>query len=193
MRKTLKFQLLFLLVIPMLFQACGDDDEITRQDLLTGTWVIESAELSDYTVTLNVGIPLTITKENASSFGEEFGPLIESFEQSLSALASELFPSGTTISFNDDNTYILTSPGDAGSINNTWSLSADEQEITVLLDDDDVADDSLDRLVFNISELSNDSLMLMLSIGDDQLQLETGDDVTVEDFTIEYTFSFNKQ
>lgn len=192
MRHISKLRLLFLLIIPMLFQACGDDDEVTREDLLTGTWVIETAELSDYTITIS---SIELTRENIQS-NPLFAAEAQTFEESLSTLSDQLFPSGTTITFSDDNTYLLANPNTSENISDSWALSANEQQITVQLGDDDVGDDSLDQLVFDITELSDNSLTLLLSIGEDDLDLslDGGDDgFTLDDFTIEYTFSFNKQ
>jgi hypothetical protein len=182
--------LLLLFITPLLFQACGDDDEVTRQDLLTGTWVIESAALSDYSITIS---NITLTRETIQT-NPLFADDADDFEALLEQLSDELFPAGTTITFNDDNTYTLANSGSPGSIQDTWALSSDEQSITVQLGDDDITDDSIDQLVFNITELSNTSLTLILTIGEDELELDLdGEGLTIDEFNIEYEFRFNKQ
>lgn len=189
MRKPIKY-LLMLFITPLFFQACNNDDEVTRKDLLTGTWVIESAALSDYSITIS---SITLTRETIQN-NPLFADDADDFEALLEQLSDELFPTGTTITFNEDNSYILANSGSAANIQDTWALSTDEQSITVQLGDDDITDDALDQLVFNITEITNTSLTLMLTIGEDELELGLdGDDLTIDEFNIEYEFRFNKQ
>lgn len=193
MTRKYKLHLLFLLTLPLLFQACSDDDELSREDLLNGTWLIQSAALSDYTVTIN-GQELSREEILASPF---LSSVAQDVEEELEDFLDELFPTGTTITFSDDNTYLLANPNTSENMTNTWTLSTDEQEVAVQLGDDSVLDDSLDELVFNISELSETSLDLLLNVGEDDLDLDldTDDDLgfSIDDYNIEYTFSFSKQ
>lgn len=191
MKLTTKYGWLPLLAVLIFLQACGDDeDELSRKDLLVGTWEIQTADLTDYTITIS-GIPLSMATIRNSPFADD----AQEFEETLASLSDQLFPAGTTINFNEDNTYLLASPATSNAVEDSWSLSADEQEITVMLGDDDITDDSLDQLIFSITELSNNSLTLLLTIDEDELELGIDGDsgFSVDAFTIEYTFSFSKQ
>lgn len=190
MKLTTKYGWLPLLAIVIFLQACGDDDELSRKDLLVGIWEIQTADLTDYSITIN-SIPLSMTTIRNSPFADD----AQVFEDTLASLSDQLFPAGTTINFNEDNTYLLTSPATSNAVTDTWSLSADEQEVTVMLGDDDITDNNLDQLIFSITELSNNSLTLLLTIDEDELELGIDGDsgFSVDAFTIEYTFSFRKQ
>jgi len=192
MKRIPKLRFLLQFVFTLTMAACSSEDEVTRQDLLSGVWIVESAELSDYTVTIN---SIELNRDNISTNPFLAGEA-QDFEALLETLTDDLFPAGTTITFNDDNTYALANANASGTITDTWTLSADEQQIVVQLGDDDTVDDDLDELVFNISELTETSLTLLLSIGEDDLDLSFEDDdleLTIDNFTIEYLFTFNKQ
>jgi len=189
MPKPIKL-LLILFIVPLFFQSCGNDDEVTRQDLLTGTWEIQSAALSDYSITIS---SITLTRETIRD-NPFFADSADDFEDILDELSDELFPSGTSITFNEDNTYILANSGSSANVQDTWTLSSDEQSIVVQLGDDDLTDDSIDELVFTISELTSNTLTVILTIGEDDLELGIeDDDLSIDDFSVEYEFRFNKQ
>lgn len=182
--KTSSRLLLFpLLALTFLFQACNDDENNTpsREELLVGTWSIQSNELTDYSFTLSQ-FPVTITKDNVQDY-PELAQYAEELENNLELLAEELFPPNTTITFSEDNTYILTND-QTTTAPQGWSLSSDEQELTLNIEDDEI-----DRLVFDIQELSNNSLDVLLILDESDLDLGVEE---VQSYTIEYTFSFTK-
>lgn len=188
MNSNSRFLILPLLALVFIFQACSDDDnnEVSREDLLTDTWEIQSKELTDYTITVNYnGVSLPITKATADALTEpqEVVAFINQFETTLEELADEFFPDNTTITFNEDNTYVIAND-QASSTPETWSLNSDEQELTI-----DINNTEIDRLVFEIQELTDNSLRVFLTIDESDFDLELEE---VERFTIEYTFSFTK-
>ncbi|WP_277487184.1 hypothetical protein [Catalinimonas alkaloidigena] len=171
-----------LLALSFLFQACSEDDEVSREDLLTGTWTIQTSELTDYSITIS---GFTLTKETIQN--TPFAGDAAEFEESLKMIADDLFPPNTTITFNDDNTYVVTNQ--TSSAPDNWALSANEQELTI-----DIENDDIQSLVFTIEELSSSALQIVLTLDETAVDLEAmgGEELEVDDFTIEYTFSFTK-
>lgn len=182
MKPNFKLFLMSLFAASFLFQACGDDDEVSREDLLIGTWTIQSNELTDYSITIS---GFTLTKESIQS--SPFADEAAEFEEDLAVIAEDLFPPNTTITFNEDNTYVVTNQ--TSSAPDDWALSSNEQELTLDIDSDDIQ-----NLVFDIEELSNTELQVVLTLDDTDIDLEAmgGEELGVDDFTIEYTFSFTK-
>ncbi len=176
--------------LPVLFaflfiQACSDDDqEMSREEVLLGTWTIQSSALTDYSITAS---GLTLTKDNVA--GSPFEAMAKEFEESLAVLADSIFPPNTVITFNDDNTYLLTNPSSSDPYQDVWALSSDEQNLTIDLDNDDVS-----NLIFDIKELTASKLGVVLTLDENDINLaeDGGDELPVDDFTIEYTFDFTK-
>ena len=176
-----------LLAVTVTLSACQDDEEPNRRDMLIGTWEIQSGELFDYSLTVS-GIPLTRSAvQGLVAFDEDLAQV----DQALEDGADILFPSGTTIAFNDDNTYLVDDQSDV--TNGSWTLSEDDQTITVQSE----TAIGTSELNFTIESLTDQQINLLLVLDRDDINLENqGIDelpAEIEDFTIEYKFSFSKQ
>jgi hypothetical protein len=179
MNTSSRLLLLPFLALMFLFQGCNDDDgEVSRREILIGAWTIETNELSDYTITVS---GFTFTKDNVQ--GSPFEAEAQELEENLELLADEIFPPNTTITFSEDNTYILTNAQNS-TAPESWSLSSNEQELTLNIDDDEI-----DRLIFDIQELTNNSLHVLLILDENDLDLGVEE---IDSYTIEYTFRFTK-
>lgn len=182
MKPNTRLLLLSLFALSFLFQACGDDEEVSRREMLVGTWTIQSKELTDYTVNVS---SLTVNKgDNLPSPLDEY---VEQFEAYLDTIANEIFPPNTTITFNGDNTYILTNQASTDPEN--WTLSTNEEQLTLDLNAADIQ-----SLRFDIQQLTNSSLQVLLTLDETDIDLQEmgGDDLGVDSFVIDYTFNFTK-
>ncbi|WPP53367.1 hypothetical protein [Catalinimonas niigatensis] len=187
MNSNARFLLLPLLALIFLFQACSDDDgdEVSRKDLLIGSWEVQTGELTDYTITIS---GITLNKETISS--TPFAAEAQMFEEALDSLADEIFPPNTIISFSEDNTYVLTNPNSQNSFQDSWALSSDEQNLTIEVENAEVS-----SLVLNIEELTANTLRVILTLDEDDITLVEEDEesgVQIDSFTIDYSFSFTK-
>lgn len=176
----------------ILVQACNNDDEgVVQNDSLAGTWEIQSAELVNYTVTV-AGITLGRQAiKNAPFLKDE----VEGLEATLGEISDQLFPMGTIIALNQDSSYLLSSPNAPTDLRSQWSQSKDQQQVSLKIDNRLLGIDGLRELTFDISELDDDSLLLLLNVSDKEIgQIpDYGNTISIDKFTIEYEFSFRKQ
>lgn len=154
--------------------------------MLIGTWEIQTGELVDYTATTELG---QITRDNIQTFA--FIPQVGEITQAMEEGADILFPPGTVITFNDDNSFVLNDQDEV--TNGTWSLSDDEKTITVQAPND-LGSNQLD---FSIASLTDQQISIALRIDENDVNLANfGVDslpIEIEAFTIDYSFSFVKQ
>ncbi|MEQ9439081.1 MAG: hypothetical protein RIG62_08525 [Cyclobacteriaceae bacterium] len=176
-----------LLVTLLIFSSCQDEEEASRRDMLIGTWEIQSGELFDYNLTVS-GVPLTRSAvQGLAALNADLAEIDKALEDG----ADILFPAGTTIMFNDDNTYLVDDQTDV--VDGSWSLSDDEQTITVQSE----TAIGTSELNFTIETFTEQQIGLLLVLDRDDINLESqGIDelpAEIEDFTIEYKFNFTKQ
>ena len=94
--------------------SCGEDEEVDREPLIIGTWTLESQNVAN--IQANVGgVPLTIPPEFISEF--------------VDSLA--IIPENSEITFNQDRTYTVKAPQQTTDASGTWSLSEDQNTITI--------------------------------------------------------------
>ncbi|MEM8965800.1 MAG: hypothetical protein AAGE93_05250 [Bacteroidota bacterium] len=171
----------------LLLAACTDEEDPNHRDLLIGTWEIQSGELADYQVTVE---GVQFNKDNIGTIAlivPQANEIIEALEEG----ADILFPSGTLISFNEDNSFTLNDQTEV--TNGTWALSDDEETITIQANNDL----GINQLGFIIRSLTNQAIDVALQIDDNDLDLEnlSGGElpIDIESFVIEYNFNFSKQ
>ncbi|MEM9671827.1 MAG: hypothetical protein ACFB15_29220 [Cyclobacteriaceae bacterium] len=167
--------------------ACSDEEDPSRRDLLIGTWEIQSGELVDYQVTIEGA---TLDRSAVQGLAV-LNPDIASVDQAIAEGADVLFPSGTTIVFNDNGQYTLNDLSDI--IENSWTLSDDEQQVTVQTG----STVGPSQLVFELEELTSQQVSFILDLDETAIDLENqgADDLPLEvdDFSIQYRFNFSKQ
>ena len=114
MNASLKFLVLLITMLPLVFvAACSDDEEdVDREPLIIGAWTLESQQISN--VTAN-GIP------NIDS-----SPLFRDYINALTIL-----PENSEITFNQDRTYTVKAPQQTSDFSGTWELSDDQSTITL--------------------------------------------------------------
>jgi hypothetical protein len=183
---THRFSLLLFASI-FLLASCSDDEDASRRDLLIGTWEIQSGELVDYQVTIEG----TTLDRSAVQGLAALNPDIAAVDQAIAEGADVLFPPGTTIVFNDNGQYTLNDQSDI--IENSWTLSDDEQMVTVQTG----STVGPSQLVFEIEELTGQQVSFILELDETAIDLENqgADDLPLEvdDFSIQYRFNFSKQ
>jgi len=180
-----------LLVFSTLFvlASCGDDEEDTsRRDLLIGSWEIQSGELVDYQVTVeNFG---QIDKDNIEAIALVL-PQVREVVETIEDGTDILFPPESLITFNDDNTFELNDQTEVSD--GTWSLSSDEENINVQVNNDL----GINQLEFYIRTLTSQVIEVDLQVDENDINLESiGVDelpADIESFSIDYSFSFQKQ
>ncbi len=145
-----QFAYWFILFVPLLFlTACGDDDD--DPVTLEGTWVLQRQELN---VLVN-GIP--ISQEQLNAFGIDLSDLE--------------IPEGSSLTFESGGVLQLNASGEP-SATGTWSLSADQQTLTL--------SQGGETLTFEVLELSANNLNIKLT---ETEQIEEGGfpiNVTIE-------------
>lgn len=187
--KSLTNQIGYLLLAALFITtSCSDDEEDpSRRDLLIGTWEIRTGELVDYSVTVE---GIEINRDNVGTIALVV-PEVNDIVQAIEEGADVLFPSGTVITFNDDNSFTLDDQTEVTT--GTWSLSDDEETITVQV----VNDLGVDQLDFSIRSLTDQQVDIALRVDEEDVNLESFDldslPVAIEGFAIDYNFSFSKQ
>lgn len=176
-----------LLVTLLIFSSCQDEEEASRRDMLIGTWEIQSGELSDYAITTELG---QVTRSTVQSFAVLYPDILE-VDQALEDGTGILFPSGTTITFNDDNSFVLDDQTEV--TNGNWLLDSDEETITVQTPNTA----GPNELKFDIASLTDQQIDITLRLTEDDVNLEEQGvenlPLEVQAFTIDYNFSFTKQ
>jgi len=177
-----------LLFVSLFFLAsCSDDEDPSRRDLLIGTWEIQSGELVDYQVTLDG----TQFDRSTIQTLAALDPSVAAVDEAIAEGADVLFPPGTTIVFNDNGQYTLNDQTEI--IENSWTLSDDEQRVTVQTG----STVGPSQLVFEIEELTGQQVSFILELDETAIDLENqgADDLPLEvdDFSIQYRFNFSKQ
>lgn len=133
MKPAKKFAWLLLLFLPVLFQACNKDEELTPEELLIGTWAFSDIEV----FAAGMKIPESL------------------YSQFLGSEYLELFSENTIAKFKPDDTYILSTSGEREIIG-TWVLSDDAKALTI-----DTGD--ADTIVFHVEALTKNSTVLTYS------------------------------
>ncbi len=182
-----KLSYLFLAFVIVLPSCKDDEDDRNRRDLLIGTWEIQTGELEGYEITIE-GVTL-----NESTIGifaaasSEVRRVVDAVEEG----ANILFPPGTTISFNADDSFVIEDETEV--TNGTWSLSDNEETITVQATNDL----GINQLEFIIRSLTDQAINVSLRIEDDDIDFEDLGEgelpANIEGFAIEYDFNFGKQ
>ena len=186
--KLFSNQLIYLFAATVfIFSSCSDDEDPSRRDLLIGTWEIQTGELVDYEVILEGASLNRSTVQGLAAINSN----IAAMDQAIENGTDILFPAGTLISFNDDNSFTLDEPNEVTT--GTWSLSDDEETVSV-----QAANDlGISQLDFSIRSLTEQTVDVALQIEDSDVNLENFDlddlPVNIDGFTIDYSFSFQKQ
>ncbi len=130
---------MLLLLAPIIFQACKDDEE--PEASLAGTWTVSDQEIK----ILAQGQDITTLAL----------ALLE--EQDIDIDSILVFPDNTRITFASDSTY-TTTPLEANQASSgTWSLDAAANSLTIF-DNSDV-----DPVIFSVQTLDKNNLVLSTS------------------------------
>lgn len=139
MKPIKKFVCLLLFSLPVLFLACSEDEELTPEELLMGTWTLSDQKFKIFA--------------NGTEIPEAMYPTFGIDPDSV-----QLFPNSTAVEFKSDNTFIFTTPDEDGIGN--WTLSSDAKTLTITAAD-------IDPLVFNVETLTANALNLTYSQEED--------------------------
>lgn len=135
MKPTKKPAWFLLFFLPVLFQACNKDEELTPKEMLIGAWTFSDQQIEVFADGMQV--PESI------------------YSQFLGPEDLELFPENTIVEFKPDNTFMISAP-DKGEGTGTWALSDDAKSLTI-----DTGD--TDAIVFHVETLTNNSAVLTYS------------------------------
>lgn len=125
--------------------SCSDDEEEAREELIIGTWLLESQEVTNIKAE---GLPLDL-----STF------LTDDNQEDLAIL-----PENATITFNQDRTYSIDDPSQTGLLTGSWELSGNGDIIT--LGGLEAAEALLgtNTLPFTIQSINTSDLSLLASV-----------------------------
>ena len=168
-----------MLLLLALVISCGKDEELLKEDQLVGSWSLESQEINNIVVTLR-GISLPV---------DEFLP--EEVQTALDTVA--VFPENATLTFNQDQTYIVTDPSSGGTLDGTWKLSEDGKQLTITGLDQASQLLGTHSLTFVIQNFTATDLSLLASVSDislDQFGVSELQGATVSG---EYQLALKKQ
>ena len=124
---TFRWSLLFMVLSIGMFSCSGDEDDVVSSSSeLTGQWSLQSnsVRLNDLDID-------TFSQDLAQKLGQ--AGLWEAIRNSFLQEVDQAFPVGSTLVFNDDNTYTDNS-GEAG----TWQLASDQLTLTNQDDESEV-------------------------------------------------------
>ncbi|MFP4090237.1 MAG: hypothetical protein ACLFUB_07945 [Cyclobacteriaceae bacterium] len=187
-----KYSILLLSFI-FLLMACSEDDETTQEDLLYGTWEIQSSELTAYSFTGSfLFFSGEIDQDNIRSI-----PVLSDYandlEDTLKAAVDEALPPGTTLTINENNDYTLNSNSYLNG-GGTWATEGNQLILNVDVDNEPF------QLAYNIEQLIEDQLIVVLTVDEQKLAELTGgvieltyEGVTIDEYSLSYTFNFTKQ
>lgn len=149
MKASLKSLALLFVVLPLAFVvSCGDDEEdINREPLILGTWTLESQKVTNVKATVSglpVGIPESVIKE-----------LVDTLT---------IIPQNSKITFNQDLTYSIKAPQRTTDASGSWSLSEDQNTITITGLEDAQTLLGSSSLAFVIQRISNTDFSLLTSV-----------------------------
>ena len=117
MNASLKFLVLLITMLSLVFvAACSDDEEdVDREPLIIGVWTLESQDITNVSATAggigNIPIPESI---------------VNSFVDTLT-----IIPENSEFTFNQDRTYTVRTPQRSSDFSGTWALSDDQNTITL--------------------------------------------------------------
>jgi hypothetical protein len=192
MNKQLTRYFLYFLALPLLW-SCGNDDEPSRENNLQGTWEIQSSELEGYSFTGSfLFFSGEIDQDNIRNI-----PVISDYandlEDTLKAAVDEALPPGTTINLNDGSDFSISSSSFLNG-NGDWSAADDRLNLNFTIDDQAFG------LDYTINQLTDRQMVLGLTVNEQTLADLVGEvielnyeGVTVDEYSVSYTFLLNKQ
>lgn len=105
----------------ILFSACQDDEDVSRQTLLIGTWSLDEQSIDKVTVS---------SGENELEFTEEeFIQFLGISGEDITVDELRLFSETTTFTFDEDGSYRINDTDNLETISGTWQLSDDESRV----------------------------------------------------------------
>lgn len=159
----------FWMIVPVLLglSACQEDEEIPRQDLLIGTWMLEDQSIEQVTVS---------SGENQLTFSEEeFIQFLAISGEDTDVESLRLFDENSTFTFSEDRTYVVEDTDGTATIAGDWSLSESETKLTF-----GIASESL---LFTILSLSQNRMQTNFTFN------EIDDGIL---YQIDFIFTFTK-
>lgn len=163
MKPAKKFICLLLFSLPVLFMACNEDDEPSREELLIGTWQLQSQKIISVIY-------------NGTEITEDKFALIES---TLGIeIPDEYFADSTTLTLDSENTYEIYEPEVDNSLSGSWSLSSNEDTLNLTLNNE--------QAFASIEELTRNKLDVVLSV--ENVEFEDG-----SQYGGKIRLSFNKE
>lgn len=161
--------IILILIAGLFFTSCSKDSDPAAD--LVGTWTFSNA-----TFDAKVG-----TKSLTQYFIDELGLTEAQAQQVLVLFNAQMQQSFTgTIQMKSDNTYTATIGGEPDS--GTWSLSSDNQKLTI--DSDTEA-----PVIFDILELSSHKVVLK---GTESVQEDLNEDTVPETITVTIEMTLTK-
>ena len=147
MNASLKFLVLLITLFPLVFVvSCSDDEEeVDREPLIIGEWILESQQISNVTangISIDVSSPL-------------FGGLIDTLT---------IIPENSEITFNQNRTYRIKAPQQTTDLTGTWELSDDQSTITLSGLEDAEALLGSSSLAFVIQTISATDFSMLTSV-----------------------------
>ncbi len=108
------FGLIGAFCLLVLVASCGEDEEVDREPLIIGEWVLASQQVSNVQANFG-GSPIGIPQD-----------FIKGFVDTL-----KIIPENSEITFNQDRTYSIKAPQQTTDLTGTWELSDDQSTITL--------------------------------------------------------------
>ena len=174
-------------IVAMLFVvtcmvSCGDDEEVLKEDQLTGNWSLESQEIRNVTA-------------NAQGFSFPLDDVPE-VRNLLDTIA--IFPENATITFNENKSYVVTDPSISdNALQGTWSLDETGETLTINGLDDASQFLGSNSLSFTIQEFTDTNLSLLASIPDitlpDDIDIPNVPNIGTISLSADYQLDLKKQ
>lgn len=119
--KYLKKSFWAIAILWMISSSCKDDDEVSRQSLLIGTWSLDGQSINKVTVSSGDN-KLELTEE-------EFIQYLAIEGENINAEELRLFSVNTTFVFSEDSAYRLESTNTSETTSGTWELTENQNQL----------------------------------------------------------------
>ena len=140
--------------------SCSDDEEqVTRQEQVVGTWSLSSQKVTNIEVTTVVGgIPITLPVSDIPFISEEQKEILDTLK---------VLPEDVVFVFEADQTYTANSASAGSSaLTGDWSLSDDGQQLTLTGLDQASQVLGTNSLTFTIQSFTGSAMSLLASVND---------------------------
>lgn len=146
--KNAGYFILFLL--PFFLLACNKDETgLSREELLTGRWKLQSQEITSI-IYRGQDVPVSFIERLLGR-----------------SLPQKVFADSTVITFDEDNSYTISEPASNKTFPGNWSLNDDADILNLTLDTEALNfPSSGDQAVATIEELTENRLTLLLIVED---------------------------